>query len=306
MNTKYVAVTADAVYWEGKRKDAVGEFTRKISDGGNLDLITASGKTLKDYDEWLRLPEEERKPGAVQVPELKAIDPEYAPKAPPAGCLRLRVYSRGLNVDRQGKILPVREWLAGVKRDESGKLTSYCYKVPAEPETDVLWLLEDEWKQLVPKGARKGEVLPFPEFLARRICGFYVLGYTAAHAVGPQGDPHESRFKLTVQEATASRVSMRLEGEARLTELNMDFRFLGFLDYDVDRKAFTRFDLVGRSGRTADHLRRSDPLHGSFYAGESVETLRFGMVLEICTGARPMDRIQSVYGQHGFGFSLPK
>src|SRR5437868_10652603 len=97
MATKdYVSVAADDWY-QRRRQDAEGEFFRKVADQGprkgqggstrqGIYVCTASGKLLgyrnaqdaavmrgvlkQALKEWKALPADERKPGAVEVPEF--------------------------------------------------------------------------------------------------------------------------------------------------------------------------------------------------------------------------------------------
>src|SRR5262249_54881167 len=135
---------------------------------GTPFFCTASGALLKkDLTDWDRLPESERKPGAVTVPKY-TVDPERAAKArrlvkPPLNGLILRSYVRGLQPGEQGQLCGPRT-IPGM------------YNIPAEPNRDFLWLQEAEWKSLVPPGPKKGDSFPVPDAVRDRICHWHIAG----------------------------------------------------------------------------------------------------------------------------------
>src|SRR4051794_379919 len=112
---KFVPVSADDWY-QRRRDDAEGEFFRKVADQGprkgqggstrqGIYCFTAAGKLLayrnaqdaklmrETVEQALKrfeaLPAEERKAGAVEVPDHGKVDARYA-RTPPAGGLILR------------------------------------------------------------------------------------------------------------------------------------------------------------------------------------------------------------------------
>src|SRR5262245_30666089 len=121
--TDYVAVTGDDWY-QRRRDDAEGEFFRQVADQDprqgesgstrqRVHCLTADGRRLaykpgdvrpdlmrevlrKGLREWQRLPEENRKPGAVSVGEAGARDRQYT-RTPPTGGLIVNVYTRILD-----------------------------------------------------------------------------------------------------------------------------------------------------------------------------------------------------------------
>src|SRR5262245_42240223 len=154
---EFVAVSGDDWY-QRRRNDAEGEFFRKFADQGTrtgkggswrqgLYCITASGKLLgyknaQDASVMLQtvkqalksfkaLPEDERKPGAVSVPEHGKLDARYA-RTPPEGGLILRAYTRILDRD-EGK---------GFTKGEC-KFTG-----GDRAARDHVWLKKEEWQSL--------------------------------------------------------------------------------------------------------------------------------------------------------------
>src|SRR5712691_10255214 len=101
------------------RNDAEGKFCRDTfgagfggGGSGGIFCLTASGTRLGSLDKeeaparlqavlknWNALPEAERRPGAVKVGDLGAIDAENAPPEPPPGGLIIKTYGRVLTRD---------------------------------------------------------------------------------------------------------------------------------------------------------------------------------------------------------------
>src|SRR5579872_1188101 len=104
----YIPVAGDDWY-QRRRKDAEGEFFRKVADQGprkgvggstrqGVYVLTAAGKLLayrnhhdpavmravfqKALRDWRKLPEAQRKPGAVKVPGAGKADSAFN-RAPP-------------------------------------------------------------------------------------------------------------------------------------------------------------------------------------------------------------------------------
>src|SRR5262249_7999348 len=99
-----VAVDADVL---NVIQDAEGKFARdsKMRLPGScnsVSYITASGKILgtdyqmsqveKAWQAWMKLPDNERKPGVIQVGDKGPIDLKHATVQLPAGGLILKVY----------------------------------------------------------------------------------------------------------------------------------------------------------------------------------------------------------------------
>src|SRR5688500_17957642 len=116
--TKVIREQFDAVAVAGhvamNRKDAEGDFLRRTGiklagAGGNLECLTANGLRLGTFyaaggtehnrrdlanilKKWQALPDDERKPGAVRVPDPGPVAANVRQLAPPAGGLILRTY----------------------------------------------------------------------------------------------------------------------------------------------------------------------------------------------------------------------
>src|SRR5262249_49401261 len=104
-------------------EDAEGRFARAsgmflTGSSGGVSFLTASGKRLGRHhlhgvkaagiqealDAWQKLPEDERRPGAVRVGDRGPIDLKHATVEPPPGCLILRVYGRYLAPDPKDEL----------------------------------------------------------------------------------------------------------------------------------------------------------------------------------------------------------
>lgn len=263
----FVAVVGDDWY-QRRRKDAEGEFFRKISDqagrgspgddGGSsrqgIYCLTAGGKVLafknagqlpavtrnslrEALQKWKNLPASERQPGAIRIPEIHA-DARFTPTLPP-GALILNVYTRLLARDGKGELCAHE-----VKRNGAIR----------EAQRDHLWLTESEWKSLIPAQARPGEEFPLPATIAQRIFRFHLADSTPGEPFAwSREEIRSGSLTATVEEATASRIKLRLHGTVLLAEdtnllkpgaRGYDAQLLGYLTYDVATKKVDRFDLV--------------------------------------------------------------
>src|SRR5262249_6243697 len=121
----FIPVAGDDWY-QRRRQDAEGEFFRKVADQGprkgqggstrqGIYVFTAGGKLLayrnhhdpavmrsaiqQGLKEWRKLPETERKPGAVNVGETGKTDANYTRALPPGGIV-INVWTRILDKDK--------------------------------------------------------------------------------------------------------------------------------------------------------------------------------------------------------------
>jgi hypothetical protein len=256
----FVPVAGDDWY-QRRRDDAEGAFFRKVADQGprkpggtrqGIYFFTASGKLLafKNHQdpevmrgvlrqalaEWKKLPDEERKPGAVTVEDLAKTDPRYA-RTPPEGGLVLNVYTRILDRDDKG------ETCRGT-----------CERIGGDRAArDHLWLTKTEWQALIPERPKEGDQFPLPAALATRILRFHLLDNTRGEPSAWKPEEIRSkRLTLTVEEVTPKEVRLRLDGAALLAtsakpdkaDRGFDARLLGFVRYDRERQTITRFDVL--------------------------------------------------------------
>ena len=237
----------------------MAEFVKKncvalaTGGGNNIYFATATGSVLaavstngkgpfdQFYDPAMalatfnQLPEAERQPKKLEPNEF--FDRLNSTTPVPPGMLVCRQYSRAFERDAQGEL-----------RRHEGQSTNNL-----GPNGDFLWLTEAEWRSLVPASPRQGMKHPVPDAISRRIF-VYHLSNTSLGA-SPGWTPEQFRsgeLTLTVEEASAAGVRLRLEGFARLADnadfskaaVKAEFSLVGLLNYDAERKAFDRFDIA--------------------------------------------------------------
>jgi len=268
LKENFIPVVGDDWY-QRRRKDEVGKFFRSVVDqtwkagkwganGGDnrqgIYCFTPSGRMLTEMKNignqpgelrrllqggvaaWNRLPVEERRPGAVTVPEV-AFDPGYHRPVPP-GALVLRQYQRGL------------------QRAADGTLEAHDFsfgKAPVWAQRDRAWILADEWKALVPAKPTAGATVDVPAPLKRRLLRHhFVEALVGEPGVWTPEQIRSERFTLTVESVTASTLQYRLEGSVLLSteadpaaaRCGLQGNLAGLATYDRAKGSFTRFDLV--------------------------------------------------------------
>src|SRR5262249_51106292 len=161
-------VAASVPTWLCRAKTPEGEFLRSagidkqwVTSSGYMSCISASGKRLgyqpcpAVLEAFSKLPEAERKPGAVQAPDLKSE--ERMIPAPPEGGRVVRVHARFLSRSEDGKLRHAKPSDFALMRDKPAVMKSW--ELFLQPNTEYLWLTKDEWQSLVPGDARKGQRL---------------------------------------------------------------------------------------------------------------------------------------------------
>jgi hypothetical protein len=212
---------------------------------GSPFFCTASGILLKrGLVDWGRLPESERQPGAVTVPQPIADAARmkiHRLTKPPSGGLILRTYIRGLKLDKDGRLFAPKiiDW-------------EYKIKLQAEPNRDFLWLQRSEWTSLMPNNPAKGLSFAVPAAVRDRVCHWHIAGgyhglpgyYTAEHF-------RCKEMTVTVENVTPQAVALRLEGSAAM-KAGASYRFHGALSYDAQKMTFTRIDIIALCDEGAD------------------------------------------------------
>jgi hypothetical protein len=258
----FVAVAGDDWY-QRRKQDAEGEFFRKVANQGprkgeggstrqGIYIFTADGKLLgyrnhhdpdvmrgvlqKALAEWKKLPAAQRKPGAVKVEDLPKVDKDYDRK-PPKGGIIVNVWTRILDKDAKG------EYCHGTCNFTGGERTAH----------DHLWLTADEWKGLVPAGAKKGDVVPLPPRMVLRLLRFHFVDNTRGEPPAwERQDVRSYSLELKVTDVTAKAIVLKLEGRALLAthadpdkaKRGFDVSVLATIRYDLEKKAIDRFDGV--------------------------------------------------------------
>jgi hypothetical protein len=308
LQENFIPVVGDDWY-QRRRKDDVGKFFRSVVDqtwkGGNWEaqggggdnrqgiyIFTPAGRMLTEMKNvggmpreveallrrglrsWNELPAEARRPGAVAVPE-PALDPGFH-RPVPAGALVLREYQRGL------------------KRDAAGKLSVHeftFHDTPVWSQRDRAWILEPEWKAMIPAKAAAGDVVEIPPTVVRRLLRYHFV--EALRGEAGAWAPEQIRaatLKLTVDSATDAQLRLRLEGAVKLSsepdvaasKVGLDGTVSGILEVDRANKTFTRFDLAF----IADAWGALNPHNGNSREGRNP----VGFWFELGTGA-DVDRV---------------
>src|SRR5262245_36974765 len=308
MKEQFIPVILDG-YLRGTAAEK--DFLKSCNTVGNgFTYIAASGKRLggdsylgagglaKALEEFRKLPEEDRKPKTVRPEEVEGKTSVPIPP-PPAG-LRTNVYFTYLEKDAKGEYRRALWHVEGQPGDEPG---SGAGRNQILTFVDKLWLTEAEWKSLLPENPAKGQSIPFPETIQRRLVRFYANDM--AHR--STGDKLRSaKFSLTVEDASADGVTLRLEGEtetgvafdaAPLDGKNSEaaglcgaeFRWQGTLRYDAKKKAFDRFQVVVLGNGWGGNKKQAATTN--FYRGGEHRRWPMGVAIELLTTDRPIDRI---------------
>ncbi len=298
LRDEYVPVACDDWY-QRRRQDEEGRFFRAVADQGprkgqggstrqGVYCLTPSGKLLayknaqdpgvmrevlrQGLDRWRRLPAEERRPGALKVPDLARPDAEYV-RTPPAGGLVVNVYTRILDQDEKNRLCHGTCSFAG--GDQSAR--------------DHLWLTRAEWQRLAPAAAKKGDHFPMPAAVAQRILRFHLVDNTRGEpSFWERDDVRKADLTWTVEEATPANLRLRLDGSALLAtnadpekaRRGYDVRLLGYLHYNRAKQAIDRFDLLA----VGDHWGQ-----GAYPPGARPGRKPLGVAFELRHGNDPAD-----------------
>jgi hypothetical protein len=304
-------------------EDAEGKFARDsriylTGSSGGVAFLTAGGKLLgkkhlhgvkesgirEALDDWNKLPENERRPGAIKVGERGPIDKKHATMPPPEGCLILKVYARYLARVPKGdlRITTLLKDFPGIKQPATAYPGQFEYNSEANP--DFLWLTEAEWKSLVPADAKKGDRHSLPAAIIQRICRYHLLPDSLNGRTGDTWGVAGIRAReatLTVEDVTPAGVRLSLDGFVHLgnafdpdagplksqkdysKSLGYEARLRGYLSYDAKKRAFTRFDMVALGDMYGNCV------EGSWYYRPGRSPV--GYAFELSDGATPVDRL---------------
>jgi hypothetical protein len=212
----------------------------------NFFLCTAAGKVMDGYrdrfveiwlESWNKLPEAERRPGAIKIEdrgEYRA-NPTF-PKLP-AGALVLKSYMRALDRDDKGQ-------LSTPERLSAGKSSTV---VKGEPNRDFVWITREEWKSLIPAQSKVGDTFPFPAGVRDRLACYHLVdGACFLPGVWLRREVQAVELTATVEESTPAVLRLRLRGSARMANKYgpMEFQIWGAVTYDPGKDTITRFDMA--------------------------------------------------------------
>jgi hypothetical protein len=268
LKERFIPVVGDDWY-QRRRKDEVGAFFRSVVDqtwkagkwepgGGDnrqgVYCFTPSGRMLTEMknvgslpDElrrllesalrsWDALPAEQRRAGSVEVRDV-AFDPGYH-RPVPAGALVLRQFQRGL------------------RRAPDGSLAADEFKfreAPVWAQRDRAWVLENEWKALVPASPAPGAEVEVPATLRNRLLRFhFVEALVGEPGMWSADQIRSASLKLVVDAVTPQAVRFHLSGsvllstepDAARSRCGLEGNLAGILNFDRSRGAFDRFDVA--------------------------------------------------------------
>jgi hypothetical protein len=310
----FVAVSVSN--YDQNRQDAVGQFVRDSGmqfpgAGGSQWFVTANGKVLghdpkQALARWRAIPESERAPGAVRVGELGTVDNKRAAPTPPAGTLIVKLHYRALIREKDGGLRYVTG--ADLWHDENGKKTEAAIEslypgaiTTPQAQPDHMWLSRTEWRSLMPAKPHKDDKVPVPAAVVDRLIRWHLNPLFIYGEANPlsRKEVRAAEMKLTVTEASADVVRMRLDGFARLgkefpaaektsqraclDQWGYEPRLLGYLEYDPRKEVFTRFDVVA----LGDHFGRLGICDSAARPGRQP----LGIAFELVTNDAPAERI---------------
>lgn len=307
-------VAASVPTWVCRANSPEGDFLRGagvhkqwVTSSGYMTCVSASGKMLgrKPCAEVLaafeKLPENERSPGAVRVGDLKPA--ERLIPSPPEGGLVLRVHARFLSRDENGELRHAKTTDFPLMLEKPN--VARTWQLFLQPNTEYMWLTQEEWKSLVPADPLKGQELEVRSAIAERMARFHLTPQRATTSEGgivSKRAVKSAQLSLVVEDVSTEQIRMGLQGfvhwgsdydAAKATTPNgplaqgFETPLAGRLVYDRAKRAFTRFDIVAPGhvwGRWGD-------ANGKSMVVERPGRNPFGFAFELATGDSPRDRI---------------
>jgi hypothetical protein len=307
-------VAASVPTWVCRASSPGGEFLRGagvdkqwVTSSGYMTCLSASGKLLGTKPDatvlkkFRELPEAERKPGAVQVANLRPS--EVAIPSPPEGGLVLKVHARFLASDDDGKLRHAKTSDFPLMSNQPDVMRAWALFL--QPNTEYMWLTREEWQSLVPAEPAKGQTLTVNPAISERMARFHLTPQRATTSEGgivSKKSVKAARLSLLVSDVSPQQVRMRLEGflrwgsdyeASKATTPNgplaqgFETPVYGRLDYDRTNNAITRFDIVAPGhvwGRWGD-------ANGKSMYVERPGRAPFGFAFELASGDSPSDRI---------------
>jgi hypothetical protein len=150
----------------------------------------------------------------------------------------------------------LRQYQRGLRRGNDGKLAGHDFtfhEAPVWAQRDRAWVLEAEWKALVPAKPVAGSTVDIPAALKSRLIRYHFVEALVGEP-GTWAPTHilSAPLKLTVDSVSESAVRFHLEGPVQLAtsldpstaKCGLDGNLAGALNYNRAKNAFDRFDLV--------------------------------------------------------------
>ena len=294
-------------------KTPEGEFIRAagcqwVTSNGYTDVVTASGKHLgrfpseKILEAFRALPEEDRRPGGGNIPDLEPGE-SSVPTPPPNG-LGLRVHTRAMTKGEKGGYREVAIGDYPLVKGDAKRFEELKGTGNFGPNVDTMWLTEAEWRSLVPADPVVGQRLDAAPAVVERLARVHLVPHKMVGGTGHWGkkDLRAARLTLTVEDVTEARVRLRADGFAQLGSTydaekattpdgplrrGYEAPLHGFLEVDRRTRRFTRFDLVAPGdvwGRWGDANNKSMAVERP---GRNPVLIAF----ELATVDSPTDRI---------------
>jgi len=199
---------------------------------------------------WKQLPEADRKPTKLDL-DPSPPDPKKAPPKPPEGGMVLKVYTRNLKKDKKRELALITREDLNDKKTYSDDAWRWANGIYREPMPDVMWLTEDEWRSLVPAKLERGERYDVPDPIQKRLFRFHIIDGTYGLPFWWKlEDIRHGKLTLTVDEVGPV-VRLRLEGAVLMASAEFakashghEAKLTGVLEYDQQKRAFTRVDIV--------------------------------------------------------------
>lgn len=297
--------------WVLRVKNPEGEFLRGagcqwVTSSGYMDCVSAGGKHLGHFpsakllEAFRQLPEPDRKPSGGKLPDLTA-DQQVLP-APPKNGLVLKVHTRSLSRNEKGAYRKVSLedfplWKGNAK---SFADTNHYFG----PNTDTMWITEQEWRGLIPANPVKGNRNEVSKAITERLALFHLMPrrLTSEGAGWSRSQLRTARLALIVEEVSDTRIRFRAEGFAHLgsvyerdkaTTPNGPLAFgyeaplHGIVEYDCRKKVISRCDLLAQGdvwGRWGDANNNSQTVERP---GRNPIVIAF----ELARGEAPTERI---------------
>lgn len=275
------------------------EFCQRVKAGGNhLVACTAGGEKLGEgkqlklrekelaavLAQYQQLPQDQRQPALPK--DDTARPPQRAVPQLPKNGLIIRGFCTYLQRGKEGQCERAKRYYYEQNPD----------RWAAETQSDMLWLTEAEWRQLVPKDAQAGDKAEVSPAIQQRF--YSTIGIDYMEGSVNSLPTRESNMTITVERVSPEVISMRLDGYGTMgkplddqsrTAANSrgcEVRVLGYLRFDRQADRFEKFDLVGLGqawGNKMNYVHREVRLHDYPWM--------YGIACQMVSGDSPIDRI---------------